>query len=149
MGASCIPSCGDCISVKGWLVASDLAAPFLVSLADLAAAQGTRGYYQTLAANPNHKLMLQMINSNSFYRTLLQTTSLPFTVFAPTDRAFNSASAKYGVSPAAAMKNPALLTAMLRYHVVPGTPRLSSTLKKGVNVLPTWYNGMTLRVTNG
>jgi hypothetical protein len=38
---------------------------------------------------------------------------------------------------------------MLRYHVVPGTPRRASVLKKGVNILTTWYNGMTLRVTNG
>jgi len=93
--------------------------------------------------------MIQMINSNGFYRTLLRTTSLPFTVFAPTDAAFNSAAKKYGVSPDAAMKNPALLTAMLRYHVVPGPPRTSSVLKKGVNTLTTWYNNMTLRVTNG
>jgi hypothetical protein len=33
--------------------------------------------------------------------------------------------------------------------VVPGAPRTSSVLKKGVNTLTTWYNNMTLRVTNG
>lgn len=44
----------------------------------------------------------------------------PFTVFAPTNKAFAAALAEMGVSPADVMGNTEMLTAILTYHVVPG-----------------------------
>jgi hypothetical protein len=45
----------------------------------------TRGYLATLQANPNHKMMVAMVNSNRVYSSLLSSATIPMTIFAPTD----------------------------------------------------------------
>lgn len=119
----------------------------LLVLADAAAAQGVRSYYTAIKNNPDHKLMIQMVDSNPTYKSLMQTTTLGLTVFAPTDAAFNAAAKKYGITPEAAMKNRALLQAMIMYHVTTGS-NMRSSLKYGQQ-LPTLYKGLKLKVTTG
>lgn len=122
----------------------------MLLVADFAAAQtAPRGYIAALKATGQHTQMVKMIESNALYKGLLSNFNGAFTVFAPTDAAFTSASQKYGITPEAAMKNQALLMAMLQYHVVPGKPVWGSTLRSGKRTLKTMYKGMSLTITNG
>ena len=68
----------------------------------------------------------------------------PITVFAPTDAAFASLLAKLGVTPAQLLANVPLLTAVLKYHVVPGKV-LSTDLRSTQS--PTTLSGLQMLVT--
>jgi len=68
----------------------------------------------------------------------------PITVFAPTDAAFASLLAKLGVTPAQLLANVPLLTAVLKYHVVPGKV-LSTDLQSTQS--PTTLSGLQMLVT--
>ena len=60
----------------------------------------------------------------------------PFTVFAPTDRAFTTLIRRLHTTPEKLLSNPAKLASILKYHVVSGEV-FSSQLKRGRNVVTT------------
>jgi len=114
-----------------------------------------RGYLATLEGNPNHKMMVAMVKSNRIYSAMLASATIPMTIFAPTDSAFNKTMKAYGIKDAnAAMRNSTLtnmlMNNVLMMHVVQGKILTSSaftdgatftTLKKSGN------NNMQLKVT--
>jgi uncharacterized surface protein with fasciclin (FAS1) repeats len=75
-----------------------------------------------LAAAGNFTVLIRLLKAAGLVKTL--SGPGPFTVFAPTDQAFEAEAADLGVPLEdvlqALIANPALLTDILRYHVVPG-----------------------------
>jgi uncharacterized surface protein with fasciclin (FAS1) repeats len=75
-----------------------------------------------LAAAGNFTVLTRLLKAAGLTKTL--SGPGPFTVFAPTDQAFEAEAADLGVPLEDALQlliaNPALLTDVLRYHVVPG-----------------------------
>ncbi|PSC71916.1 Nex18 symbiotically induced [Micractinium conductrix] len=62
--------------------------------------------------------------------------SLQATVFAPTDEAFEEILQALGITAADLLSKPDLLAAILKYHVVPGSPILSNSMRDDLK-LPT------------
>lgn len=72
---------------------------------------------QTAQAVPAFSTLVEAVVAANLQGTL--SGAGPFTVFAPTNDAFNAALAELGVSKAALFADTALLTKILTYHVVP------------------------------
>jgi uncharacterized surface protein with fasciclin (FAS1) repeats len=72
----------------------------------------------------------------------------PFTVFAPTDAAFDDLKGKNGVENLAKVENKDRLLSILRYHIVPG--RVSADQLQKMNILKTVETQeLSLRQANG
>ncbi len=80
--------------------------------------------------------------------TAVLETPGPFTVFAPTDGAFDDLKGKNGVENLAKVENKDRLLSILRYHIVPG--RVSADQLQKMNMLKTVETQeLSLRKTNG
>lgn len=76
----------------------------------------------------------QALVSTGLQATLLQSGT--FTVFAPTDDAFNALAAELGITRAQLLADRALLTSVLQYHVLGSTwPRASVPLGRAITPL--------------
>jgi uncharacterized surface protein with fasciclin (FAS1) repeats len=114
---------------------------------------------QALESAGNFTVLLEVLKSQGLSDVL--SGSGPFTVFAPNDKAFNDAAAKLGTSIAvlttALAAEPALLTDMLRYHVVSGDYPNSKLLSLNGQLLKTLsgesftvnVEGTTISFTDG
>ncbi len=78
------------------------------------------------AANPNFSTLAQLLTDQSLIPTLNGTASSPFTVFAPLNSAFDTATLNLYTS-----LNSAKKTAVLQYHVVAGANVLSNAIPTG------------------
>lgn len=77
-------------------------------------------------ANPNFSTLATLLTEQELVGTLNETASSPFTVFAPLNSAFDTATLNlYGGL------NSTQKTAVLTYHVVPGANVLSNTIPSG------------------
>ena len=83
-----------------------------------------------LAAAGNFTTLTRLLKAAGLVKTL--SGPGPFTVFAPTDKAFEARAADLGVPLEDVLQgmiaDPALLRAMLRYHVVPGNLRAADVV---------------------
>jgi uncharacterized surface protein with fasciclin (FAS1) repeats len=101
--------------------------------------------YDFIAASPNHTSLTAAIDAAGLAATLSGPGE--FTVFAPTDAAFDAALAELGVTLGDLAADVPALTDILLYHVVDGTV-LSSELMNGMT--PTPLNAAnTIKVTVG
>jgi uncharacterized surface protein with fasciclin (FAS1) repeats len=78
------------------------------------------------AANPNFSTLAQLLTDQSLIPTLNGTASSPFTVFAPLNSAFDTATLNLYTGLSSAKK-----TAVLTYHVVTGANVLSNAIPTG------------------
>lgn len=101
-----------------------------------------RNIVQTAQALPDFSILVEAVVGANLQGALSGTG--PFTVFAPTNAAFANLLAELGVTKAQLLANTALLTSVLKYHVVP-----SRVLKADVPVgvaISTLETGKTFRV---
>jgi uncharacterized surface protein with fasciclin (FAS1) repeats len=101
-----------------------------------------------LAANPNFSSLLSLITrtdqlDNNFVGILSSTVVSPFTVFAPTNSAFNSLDLELAPSGIAGV-SANNITDILKYHIVTGANVLSSSLFDGQFI--STYSGQNIQV---
>ncbi len=94
-------------------------------LAGCATGPSTVSLADTIASSPNLTTLNSLVVKAGLAETLKDTG--PFTVFAPSDEAFKAVSAK---TMEALGKDPALLAAVLKFHVVPGAVK-AEAVKNG------------------
>ncbi|MEJ7929430.1 fasciclin domain-containing protein [Ramlibacter sp. AN1015] len=102
-----------------------------------------RNIVQTAQADPRFSTLVEAVAAADLVPTL--SGPGPFTVFAPTNDAFAALLAELGVTKEQLLANPALLTQVLTYHVVPGQV-LSSQVPVGVPI--TTVQGDTFTVNS-
>ncbi|MEZ7942027.1 MAG: fasciclin domain-containing protein, partial [Flavobacteriales bacterium] len=99
--------------------------------------------YDFIAASPDHTSLTAAIDAAGLAATLSGPGE--FTVFAPTDAAFDAALAELGVTLGDLAADVPALTGILLYHVVDGTV-LSSELMNGMTPTPL-NDANTIKVT--
>jgi len=86
-----------------------------------AAAQSEQSIAEIAAGNADFSTLVAAATAADLVGTLADCDAGPFTVFAPTDAAFAAALEALGVTAEQLLADTATLTAVLTYHVVPGT----------------------------
>ncbi len=100
-----------------------------------------RTIVQTAQSLSQFSILVEAVAAADLVTTLSGTTQ--FTVFAPTNDAFNALLTELNITKAALLADKALLTKVLTYHAVPGTV-LKAEVPTNVNI--TTVQGETLRV---
>jgi uncharacterized surface protein with fasciclin (FAS1) repeats len=108
---------------RAWLLAPVVAA--ILAVSGCASMQSPKNIVQTASSNPDFSTLAKLIGDAGLTETL--SGPGPFTVFAPTNAAFAKLPAKTLAELAA---DKARLTAVLTYHVIPGSV-LAADVKQG------------------
>ena len=94
----------------------------------------TQTLYQIAATNPDLSVLAEAVDAAGL-EPVLNDPALSFTVFAPTNEAFEKLAASLGITLqellAFLVDNPEALTSILLYHVL-GAPVFSAAIKKGL-----------------
>lgn len=111
---------------------------------------GDKTVVDVAAATPDFSILVEAVTAAGLGPTLSGTG--PFTVFAPTDAAFAALLTELGVSKAQLLADTALLTEVLKYHVVSGRV-LKADVPVGTPITTvqgaTFTVGATLAITDG
>jgi len=103
------------------LVSLAIGAAALGVVAAPAAAQTEQSIAEIAAGNADFATLVAAATAADLVGTLADCDAGPFTVFAPTDAAFAAALEALGLTAEQLLADTATLTAVLTYHVVPGT----------------------------
>lgn len=112
------------------------------NIAPTAASTGT--IVDVLAANPNFSTLVAAVQAAGLVNAL--NARGPFTVFAPTNGAFNTLLSDLGVSAGDLLANRSLLTSVLLYHVLPGEYRASDILGASLPLSVRTVNGAPVTI---
>lgn len=108
---------------------------------------------QSAQGKPELSVFVEAVNAADLSATLQEAG--PYTVFAPTNDAFTALLAELGVTKDALLANKPLLTAVLKYHVLPGSVRKADiALGKAIVPLAGGFfkieaEGSALKLTDG
>jgi len=124
------------------IVATDIAASNgVIHAIDKVILPADKTIVETAASIADFSILVEAVGAADLGATL--SGPGPFTVFAPTNAAFAALLTELGISKDALLANTDLLTAVLTYHVVPGTV-LKADVPVGVDI--TTVQGETFRV---
>jgi uncharacterized surface protein with fasciclin (FAS1) repeats len=102
------------------------------------------------AGNPNFSTLVSLVQKAGLVDAI--SAAGPFTVFAPTNEAFDKLAKAAPATYAAVLANPALLTKVLTYHVVSGaikSPQAIDAAKQNGTVTPLEGEPISLSIKDG
>ena len=101
---------------------------------------------EVASANPNLSTLVAALDAAEFVPLFSDDAAGPFTVFAPTNAAFDALFAELGITADDLLADTDLLTEVLTYHVTPGNVSLRDAV--ALEVIPTLF-GMPIAQSGG